>query len=290
MPYRLKPARPVDKELSAIVDRQFEKALDAVGRTSPCTNATHDARTAIKKIRAILRLLQVALGRKYRESNKRLRSIAHQLSASRDAVAAVETLAALHRQYPRVVNRPIVTAVRKGLLPRTRTLAAPVQPEVMRRQLAAVARYLPRRIQQVAGRSEVRDGTVQGYARARRALHRVQAAPEAGRFHAWRRRVKDHWYQVRLMEARQPAVQWRIKRLKRLEVLLGDDHNLVLLRDRLMATPGGLGNARTTAIVLGCIVKYHAALRDQAVTIGERLFAPTPRSFAKSLRSSHRRR
>ena len=145
-------------------------------------------------------------------------------------------------------------------------------------------------VRRAADSAAIDAGLASGYSRARQALRSVKRAPEDLSFHAWRRRVKDHWYHLRLVEAVHPATRARIRLLKRLEKWLGDDHNLVMLRATLLEAPSRFGDERAMAIVLGCLEKYEATLRKQALEMGERLFAPKPRVFVQSLRGRERRR
>ena len=113
----------------------------------------------------------------------------------------------------------------------------------------------------------------------------VHMNPEDAGFHTWRRRVKDHWYQVRLLEGLNAAVRARARRLKQLETLLGDDHNLVLLRATILSAPARFGRDRATVLILGCIAEYQAALRSRALRLGHRLFIRRPKVFRKSVDS-----
>jgi hypothetical protein len=99
-------------------------------------------------------------------------------------------------------------------------------------------------------------GIVRGYRRARKELACVHATPDDGLFHTWRRRVKDHWYHVRLLEGLNGKAAMRVRNLKRLETWLGDDHNLVLLRATILKRPTRFGDEKGTAVVLGCLEKY----------------------------------
>lgn len=104
-------------------------------------------------------------------------------------------------------------------------------------------------------------------------------AADTTEFHSWRRRVKDHWYQVRLFAPHHRTLAARARSLRRLETDLGDDHDLAVLRDILLGEPEKFGRARTTAIVLGCIEKRQHTLRRLALRRSRRLFAARPRRF-----------
>jgi len=284
MAYRLEPEGSPGKQLARIVRTELRRAADDMNVARRQVDAVHDARKRVKKIRAILRLLRNSLGSAYRTYNKELRTIAHQLSASRDADAALEILKSTQTHYPKQVTRAIFATVRRGLTPEQRGAASRVHATRVRRALRHAATTLPRRVQRAAGPAAVRAGIRLGYSRARRALRDVKATPEDVGFHAWRRRVKDHWYHMRLVEAGHPRLRMRSQRLKTLEHWLGDDHNLVLLRTTLQEARPTFGDQRAATVVLGCIEKYEATLRKRALTLGERLFASKPRAFEKSIR------
>ena len=272
MAYRLKRGRPVAKELAGIVHKELERAIDGIARPEDPDEAVRDARTRLKKVRAVVHLLRSVLGSDYRRHNTRLRAIGHRLSAPRDAEAAIEIIAAVRKHYPRLVTAAIADDVRRGLAPQARGAESRLQSAPVLRDLRRAAESLPHRVRKVADRSAIRAGLRQGYERARQAMLSVEAMPGDPGFHAWRRRVKDHWYQVRLLEGVRPRTLLRARQLKRLETWLGDDHNLVVLRATLLHTPSAFGDERATAIVLGCIAKYQATLRKRALKLGRRLF------------------
>jgi CHAD domain-containing protein len=290
MAYRLRRNKSPANELSRVVAQQFQQALEEIGGQSASrTEAIHEARKHVKKIRAVLRLFQKKLGKDYRIHNRRLRAIAHQLSSLRDADANAETMKAVRNHYPRLITAPIFTAVCRGLSSRKRGTVARVDPDRLllrvERELRRTAKSLPRQIRRQGKYAVVRAGVARGYRRARKAMDDVHADPEDTRFHTWRRRVKDHWYHMRLLEDLAAKAQARARRLKRLETVLGDDHNLVLLRETILSAPARFGDERTTALVLGCIAKYIRALRRRSLKLGERTFASTAGVFRQSIDS-----
>jgi CHAD domain-containing protein len=287
--YRLKKGKSASKEVSRVVDREFEKALGEMGGNAESNQAqvVHDARKHIKKIRAVLRMFQKELGRDYVLQNRRLRTAAHQLSSLRDADATVETMKLIRDRYPRLVSASIFAGVQRGLQSRKRATAARVDPEHLlprvERALEQSAKQTPRRLKRLGGRAAMRAGIIRGYRRARKALACVHATPDDRLFHVWRRRLKDHWYHARLLEGLNGRARIRVRTLKRLETWLGDDHNFVLLRRTILNNPARFGDEKATALVLGCIAKYQASLRRRALKLGDRAFAQKPRLFRKSV-------
>jgi CHAD domain-containing protein len=290
MAYRLKSGRSIGKQLSRIVRKELARVIGEMDDAAHDPEGVFDARKRIKKIRAVLHLLRSPLARDFRIHDQALRNVAHHLAASRDADAAVEILAAVRKHYPAQMTRTIVAAVRRGLTRRKRGAESRLNPAQLRRNLRRSAPAIPQAVRRAADRTTVRDGVVDGYKRARRAMRDVRTVPADAGFHKWRRRVKDHWYHVRLLQRMRPSGRSRAARLKQLETWLGDDHNLVTLGATLLQTPSAFGDERTTTIVLGCIEKYQATLRKQALKLGARLFQQKGAAYARALSRHSKRR
>jgi CHAD domain-containing protein len=286
MAFRLKPRKPVSRGLARILADEFSTILgeseDRPGADSVMT--VHDVRKHVKKIRAILRLFEKRLGSDYRVINGQLRAVAHELSPLRDAVATMDMMTTLRDRYPHVITLSVFRPAHRALRARSprngsedgSSGLAPVARKLLRSRDAVPWRILRR----VASR-EVRNSMEQGYRRARKAMAAVNAQPEDALFHAWRRRVKDHWYQMRLLARLSHQVRSRARRLKQLETALGRGHDLVVLRSLILEEPARFGGERAIALILGCIAKYQTTLRRRAVKQGRDLFAPKPSAFRK---------
>jgi hypothetical protein len=278
MSYQLNARHSLSRQLSRIVEEQFDHIVQRLAQPDADGDAIHGARKGIKKIRAILRLMRHPLRGDYNELNALLRSAGHRLSSARDAVIAVDTIDSLHHRYPALATA-IWTPARRALLVRRRHLSRRLDLVELRRDVRRAADVVPSSIRRIASRKTLRSGVGESYAGARRAMGRVVNEPADGGFHRWRRRVKEHWYHLRLMEGLHPMLRLRVLRLKQLETLLGDDHNLVLLRSLLLTNPRHFGTARDTAIILGCTDRYSSTLRLRAVTLGTSLFRRTAPTF-----------
>lgn len=289
MAIRLKRGRPAARALARVVAKQLEKAIEDLGHRQDVgrAEAVHEARQSVKKARAVLHLLKQNLGRDYRVLDGRLRSLAHRLSSLRDADASPEIMNALRDHYPGIVTRSMSRAVQRGLLARTRGTVARVDPDrllpLVAGELERLRTRVQRRIRRVTQAGAMRSGLKRGYRRARKAMACVRTHHEDAQFHAWRRRIKDHWYQMRLLGCLNTHAQARIRRLKQLATWLGDDHNLVVLRATILEAPARFGDERMTAIVLGCVAKYQTTLRRRALRYGRQLFAGTPSAFGAQI-------
>ena len=285
MAFRFKAGRGTGHELRRLVRDELEEAVERLGDPTPDDDAIHDARTNVKKARAVLRLVRDELSRTYRVENDRLREAAHRLSSLRDADAAIETLEALQGHYPSVLTPAIGAQIARGLRSRTRRIKghAARRLALARSALEQSSGSLPDRLERIGGFAAVRDGVVEGYRRASRAMRDLTPEAEAATFHLWRRRVKDHWYHVRLFERLHSGPRGRAARLEQLADRLGNDHDLTMLRATLLDRPERFGHARNVAIALGCIVKYQMLLREQALRLGNRLFKAKPSEIQRSV-------
>lgn len=288
MAYRLKRRRSLGGELSRIVAKEFDAAVAQLNQDGYGDEAVYEARKSVKKIRAVLRLLRQGLGKTYRVENNRLRTVAHQLSSVRDVDAMTETMKAVRSHYPRLVTPSIFAAINRELAARQHVTIARLNPDRRAPRAAHMlgqsARKIRRQVRRVSGARLVQAGVTHAYRRARKTMAHVRQRPEDLLFHAWRRRVKDHRYHMRLLESISATAHARARRLKRLDTWLGDDHNLVLLRATILNAPERFGRHRATAAVVGGIDAYQTTLRKRALKLGKRLFAHRPKVFRKSVR------
>jgi CHAD domain-containing protein len=263
--------------------RLVRKTLDATieqleGHEVSATDI-HEARKRIKKARAILKLLKGALGAHYADENGQLRSVGQALGRVRDPEVLVETLEAIRGRSSTVISDATRQRVARGLR-RRHDQAQHSAPDVARRAvgiLKRVRKTLPDEVAKAGDLAAVRKGLASVYRQSRAAIGELTLDADAAAFHAWRRRVKEHWYHVRLFEGRHPASRARARSLRALEKELGEEHNLAILNDVLLKSPGRFGDARTTNLVLGCIQKRQRVLRKKALARGRRLFVAKPK-------------
>jgi CHAD domain-containing protein len=287
MAFRLKDRTAIADGLQRVVRKEYRAALEELSGRSSGPETVHEARKSVKKIRAVLRLLEHDLGSDFRAEDERLRAAAHHLASLRDADATAETLRMLRGRYPTVVTPKVTQSVLRGVRG-ARRQARRAAGGLIGRAATALRRShhtTPERIRRVGRPAAVEAGLTRGYRRARKTMKRLGVDSDATQFHAWRRRVKSHTYQVRLFEGLHGTPRGRVRSLRRLEGWLGEDHNQALLRAAILASPDRFGDARTTAIVLGCIIKHQAWLRARALKLGHRVFTAKPERFRRSARA-----
>jgi hypothetical protein len=288
MAYHFKPNRSLTSEVRRIGAKQLALAVDelrALG-TPRSDNAVHEARRHVKKARALIRLVQPALGAAYYASNRRLRHASRLLAPVADGEAVVATVARVGAKYHRLPHG-VVARVRAALLERQARVDRKAALDRILQKTATILRAEERRLTAVQlntnGFHAIAAGLERSARRTRRAARRAAARPDAKRYHTWRRRVKDLWLQLRLLDSHcGRALAGEIRRLETLDECLGEHHNVVLL-ERVLVTEG-VTTRRETALCLHVLRRYQSTLRRRAAALAATLGAERPRRLVRGVR------
>ena len=117
MAYRLRPQEAVTQGLRRLAKKELRAARDELRRaTPPRDEAIHEARKSVKKVRAILELIEVDRGRAVAGCSKRLRTVNRTLSGLRDADAMVNVLTTLRGKNAHVLDEHTFARIRRRLL------------------------------------------------------------------------------------------------------------------------------------------------------------------------------
>src|SRR6185503_5359115 len=109
-------------------------------------------------------------------------------------------------------------------------------------------------------------------------MARAQAEPCVETYHRWRKRVKDLWYQVRLLKVIWPATAKNLAdELERLADFLSDDHDLAILRQRVLQQ-SPKDRVQQDALV-ALIDQRRKELEVEANRLGERIYVERPKAF-----------
>ncbi len=290
MAYRFKAKEPVPAGIRRIVGEEIDSARALLAREagSGKDEAVHEARKSVKKVRGVLRLVRPVLRPTYRAENKHFRSVGHQLSELRDAAALLEIFDQLAKKYSGILNEKIAAEIRRGLEQEKGDIEQRLDVGKVVERATGALESAHSRLQNWPlkddGFAALAPGLKQTYRRGRRALKTARKKQDAISYHDFRKRVKDHWYHVRLLEGIWTEVmRARETSLKELETWLGDDHNLAVLREKLEANPHHFGGAKNVDACLTVVAQFQRELREQAKALGERLYEEKPGGFARGV-------
>jgi CHAD domain-containing protein len=289
MAFRLRSSESVADGLRRLARKELNsisKHLD--GAVPPRGAAIHEVRKSVKKVSAILQVVDADNGHGLGKSGTRLRSIHRRLSALRDADVMLETLDTLRARGRSVLNEPCYTRVRRRLSShRTSAMKAARRTGPWRRILQSVrkvrrdARHWKPGHRQFGCLAEGIRRTHQG---GRKAMTRAEKRQRATDFHDWRKQIKALWYELRLLEGCGPRVRRDVRALQRTEAWLGDAHNVVVLCDELSnGRPQGESLIDLDRVRLAGD-RYQCALRTKALATAKRIYARTAREYTKAIR------
>lgn len=295
MPYELQAAEPIEAALHRIAGEQLDRALAELDDPDLDRHtAVHQVRKRCKKIRGLLRLVRPALGGTYRFENAWYRDAARDLGWIRDAQSSLESLHTLLDDGDRRSGALPVEPVEAWLLRRRDQVAA--QQGRAREALDQFRERLRQGRARVDSWSLSRDGfdalrgVTDTYRRGRRAMAATGKDSATECFHEWRKRAKYHWYQLRLLHHLHPAmIKAQRRQAGRLGALLGDEHDLAVLRELLLASDDhGLDEA-TLQPLLVRLEQRRSRVRRKARALGALLYCEKPGQLERRLRCYWRR-
>lgn len=288
--YGLKRDEGAAEGLQRAAAGRAEKALERLrgigSGEADSAEAVHGARKDMKKLRTVLRLLRGRLPRgAYEEQNQLFRDAARSLSATRDAEVKLGTLEALSEHVDGLPSEALATW--RLILETDREAAANAARDEPAMGEATA------RIE--AGLEEIEAWPLQGdswgllggglrraYRRGRKAMRAAAAEPSERNFHEWRKRAKDLWYGLRLLQEAWPRpLEATAEEAHELSELLGDHHDLAVLREDLHRRR--LGDEET-GMLEAAIELREQELAERAFGLGRRLYAERPKDFSRRLR------
>lgn len=250
----------------------------------------HSVRKRCKKLRGLLRLVRPSLGKRYRTENARFRDAARGLSTLRDSKSVCVALDSLLRHFRQEIRPDAFSPLRQRLACDEASAAADrfERHDVSDRErlldtFAEAMREGQEGLDEWSLKQDGFDAIAEGlrltYARGREAMSDAYATPSPESFHEWRKRVKYHGYHLRLLQsAWSPVLKRQRKAVDELADLLGDDHDLSVLRDTVTGCDGEADvlPESTQETLLALIDRRQLQFRSQAEPLGARVFAEKP--------------
>ncbi len=290
MAYRFEADESVRDSIVRCSGEQLDRAVSELSEriSSDPVDAVHTARKAVKKERSLLRMTRGSMPAKQRRrENAALREAAQGLSAARDAEAMIATLDDLSERYVGQVPESTFDGLRQQLESRRDQQRAELVDSALGAQavgeLGAVrARVADWRLERT-GWKAIEIGLRHSYTDGRRAFSHARSRRSTEGLHDWRKRVKDLWYQQRLLASvASPMLAGQVKEAHRLADLLGDDHDLGVLRQTL--TQGQVHAPVDLDAVVGLIDHRRETLQTEALHVGARVYAEKPSAFIRRTR------
>ncbi len=230
----------------------------------------HELRKNVKKTRALLRLVRPHF-KGFERENAALRDAARLISDLRDADVLGANLTRIAEKTDIPADR--IAALHARLAPAVTTAFTPEDRlNAHREAIAAVEGRIGKWKISGDGFEALRPGLERSWDAARSAMRKALSEPSGEALHLWRKRVKDHWYQTRLLAPIWPEMMTPDRATAdTLGETLGDARDLAFLVEAL--TEGDLGNDADTAALARIAAEEEAALMKEARKTGTLFFA-----------------
>lgn len=211
--------RVLGANLRAAALDQMQAIAAALAGTTARHRGIHEARKAIRRLRAVLELAHARFGRRAQRLDAGLKALAGSLSALRDAHVVVDLAGRLARRATDEEERRRWSAVRRRLVVRRQQLLAATlaQDPAFATRLAEVARLetaLRRLPWDRLDPEDVRRALARSLRRVERA--RVSATATVEQRHRWRRRLRRlrmQWNALKALRKREPGSDPAVRRL-----------------------------------------------------------------------------
>ena len=280
---------------------QFEIAIAGLQGTPDTETGVHQARKALKRVRAVLRLVRDVLGDEvYRAENTVARDVARVLSPVRESFVLARTLDSLLTVEPDAISAATATELSDQLQAKHRETAAAIlnDRDLMAHLLTslrcAATRFAHWPVMSIEVGDDVIDirptipdrfeslepGLRRVYRRGRNRLREAEQLPTKTNVHEWRKRVKYLRYQMEALTPLWPDVIGGLERsLNDLTEVLGVEHDLADLGVLVHLEPNLISRDLDRNRLLAAIARRRAALQAEAFVVGDRVYVEVPRRF-----------
>ena len=297
MAFQLSAKESVSDGITRNVRRQIEKALKHLGakgkpsqRGVSQNEAVHEVRKCFKRVRAALRLVREELGDDlYHEENFCFRDAARPLTLVRDAEVLVETADKLAPQLPGAIRSGAFAKIHEALLANRRDVTRRILDEdkafaaVKKMATLALARLPNWRIEH-DGWAAVESGLRRVYRTGHRALALAAENPSVENLHEVRKQAKYLWHGLQLLEdGWTDSEKDLVDQAHKLSTLLGEDHDLAILRETLAADPLAYGGHGVLKNVFAVIDRGREQLERQAFALGQEIYKDPPKVFTSRI-------
>jgi CHAD domain-containing protein len=286
------------EELHRMTLDQLDLAIELLkDNGQPSERSIHETRKALKRLRTLIRLMRKELGpKRFARENAILRDTGRRLAPARDAQVMVEAIEKLIDRHPqKLTGRPGVSKLYTELTAQ-RDLgwltwtSKDIDPrEDLLKNLQATRLNMAKWRSSSQDFQMIRPGLDRIYRQGRKRMNVAQKKKDSRSLHQWRKRVKDLRYACEMLDRPDVKRNKDLKRLRkladraeRLGELLGEEHDLALLAERIKQHKEFFdGDLATRKTLLKLIAGRRKRLRRRAIGLGVRIYEHNPRRFLR---------
>jgi len=288
MGFRLKLREPLPDGLKRVFQEQIESALRLCRHPAKERGVTvHEVRKHLKKVRAAMRLAIGEVGKnRHAREDRCVRKIGRLVSDLRDAQVRLQTLVHLQERAAKRSGENSFPHTEELLSLERESFSAAFagwQKQAVPQLERAEARLMEWPFEGLTWK-QICGAVGKIYKRGQRGLAKTIKDPVPENFHAWRKRVKDIWYQLRILQPLNRVVLEEMAHdAEVLGELLGLEHDLHFLLARLERESGDETLLDELALLRKVISRHGKRLRTNALELGRRFYAEPAKAFAKRI-------
>lgn len=274
--------KSVGQGLRRIARSQIKAAIEDIDAGGEEAKTVHEVRKRCKKLRALARLVRTDLPN-YGQINGTFRDAAATLSGTRDAQVMLETFDALADRFGSDFDTARFAPVRERLVDKRRQSASAANG--LHDDLNTFRKTMVRALNDVdswtikgSGIDALEANLAKSLKDGTKALARTVKKPSTERMHELRKRVKDHWYHMRLLRTVWPGPMGaRADELSRLSDILGDEHDLAVFDQAV----DSLATGDVADELRSFIARRRLELQTAGLSLAARVYAGRPKAEAK---------
>jgi CHAD domain-containing protein len=288
MGFRLKLREPLPEGLKRVFREEIDSALQLCHHPAKERGVTvHEVRKHLKKLRAAMRLATAQVGKNcHADEDRCVRKIGRLVSDLRDAQVRLQTFTELRDKAAKKSQKPVFPRTEELLLLERESFSAAFagwQTQAIPQLESVKTRLMGWPLEGLTWK-QICGAVAKIYKRGQRGLAKTIDDPVPENFHEWRKRVKDIWYQLRILQPLNRVVLEEMAHdAEVLGELLGLEHDFDFLLARLEKESGDEALAGELAQLQKLIGKRCKRLRCDALELGRRFYAEPSKAFAKRI-------
>ncbi len=280
MGYHIEKGESLATAFGRIAAEEIDLAI-AQSRRLHRGEAVHNARKALKRLRALLRSLRVAFPKKlFRAENRHIAATCRRISPLRDVHVQLRTLGKL-----KAAASPAGDHIRRQLLRQQSSFIRriPALRKTVRALLDVSRQSLASWPLRKATAEDLASGLKRIYKQGREAFKTARKSPTPGHLHAWRKKTKSLGYGLEMIKNLGSGELSKMIRCSDiLTVALGDDQDLFMVL-RALGKEHGSNPASDFDRLANRISLKRAKRQKRAFKLGDKVYGEKSGGFEKRL-------
>jgi CHAD domain-containing protein len=231
MAFRIGRKGAIGASLKRILVDDLEAAIaELANEKEPLASRVHSVRRRLKRDRSLARLFEPSARETARELRRTLRDAGRALAGLREGAALTATARELSSELPTGTDDVVLAAASPtGAI--TSNGGSSIAAAAV---LAAAAERLAEQLPAENGRRLLKSALDRARRKVRKGYDRAVTSRTAEDLHEWRKQIKEYGHLMAVAARRLKGDAKVLPLAKEAEELLGDDHDLSILRERVV--------------------------------------------------------